>query len=352
MFAKENPNYLSLDKKWVCEIISIFSLIFSIFVFVVSLLKVKKTITNTLIMQIIFAEILDGINIILAVGIDAHGQFTFNNYPSRMGFCLTQIYLGVFSCLWNLFSSFFISLRIYDRMQNKSKIFKNKFMYEYTTTMSYGIPSVITFFLWASQVIMQSNTIETKTYEDNYVRENKSDFFRYMYCWVSGWNNNTLFIISGLLMAVNFYFSIIKNVFFIGKISREIKESEGEGKNALNKVKKIDTMKKSLISYPIVSLIVWIIYFILQILAGYIRDGGALAESMKTGAGAWFLIIVICIRQIVFTLVYFFSQGNLKKYSLYYLKFQCFKKKKSETISSINKVSTNRLLNDKEEENE
>ena len=68
------------------------------------------------------SELLDGINIALAIVIDSFGKFTFENYPKRMGFCITQIFLGVFSCLWNLFSSLFISIRIYDRMQNKNKI--------------------------------------------------------------------------------------------------------------------------------------------------------------------------------------------------------------------------------------
>ena len=116
MFAKEDKNYLSLDKKWFCEIVSILCLIFSSFVTFVSFRKIKMTITNVLIMQIIMSEILDGINIILAIVIDSYGDFTFENYPGRMGFCLTQIYLGVFSCLWNLCSSLFISIRIFDRM--------------------------------------------------------------------------------------------------------------------------------------------------------------------------------------------------------------------------------------------
>ena len=99
MFAKDDENYLSIDKKYVCEIISILSFFFSVFVTFVSLKKIKMTITNVLIMEIIMSEILDGVNIFLAIGIDSFGNFTFENYPKRMGFCLTQIYLGVFSCL-------------------------------------------------------------------------------------------------------------------------------------------------------------------------------------------------------------------------------------------------------------
>ena len=59
-------------------------------------------------------------------------------------------------------------------------------MYEYTTTMSYGIPCIISYILWTSQVITQSNTLKHKTYENFYPQDNqgtKSDYFRYMYCW-------------------------------------------------------------------------------------------------------------------------------------------------------------------------
>ena len=341
MFAKENENNLSLDKKFFCEIISFISLIFSGFVTFVSYKKIKMTITNVLIMQIIMAEILDGINIILAIFIDSYGEFTFENYPGRMGFCLTQIYLGVFSCLWNLFSSLFISLRIYDRMQNKNRIFRNKFMYQYATTMSYGIPSIITYILWTSQVLSQSKTLQNKTYNDYYVKENKSDFFRYMYCWVSQWNNNSLFILSFLLIAANFYFSIFKSAVFVRRISREIEETEGEdGRSKKNKIKKIKKIMCNLILYPIVSGVVWIIYFVLQILTGYISGANkidSIADSMKNGVGSWFIILIICIRQIIFTVVFFLTQGNLKKHA--YNMITCKKSKAGSSSSSTSKIT-------------
>ena len=343
MFAKENENNLSLDKKYFCEIISFISLLFSCFVTFVSIKKIKMTITNVLIMQIILAEILDGINIILAILIDSYGEFTFENYPGRMGFCLTQIYLGVFSCLWNLFSSLFISIRIYDRMQNKNRIFKNKFMYQYSTTMSYGIPSIITYILWSSQVLSQSKTLQNKTYDDYYVKENKSDFFRYMYCWVSQWNNNSLFILSFLLIAANFYFSIFKSAVFVRKISKEIEETQEEdGRSKKNQIKKIKKITTNLILYPIVSGIVWIIYFVLQILTGYISGANkidSIADSMKNGVGSWLIILIICIRQIIFTIVFFLTQGNLKKHA--YNMITC--KKSKENSSSI---SSSKIIND------
>ena len=356
MFAKSDDNYLSLDKKYFCEIFSIISFIFSAFILFVSYKKVKMTITNNLIMQIIMAEILDGINIFLAIAIDAYGEFTFENYASRMGFCLTQIYLGVFSCLWNLFSSLFISIRLYDRMQNKNKIFKNKFMYEYATTMSYGIPSIISYILWTSQVLFQSNTLQNKTYRDYYQSKSNTNFFRYMYCWVSGANNTVLFVISFLLIAANFYFSIFKSFFFIRKITKDIEEADEGGNTSQRRVKKIKNIMYSLIFYPLVSGFVWIIYFVLQILTGYINGKDkieSLAKSMKEGAGAWCIIIIIVIRQISFTLVFFLTQPNLKRHTWNYLTFKYCKKGKTESTSTTSdKKESNRLLDEKNEDND
>ena len=340
MFAKEDINYLSLDKKWFCEIVSILCLIFSSFVTFVSFRKIKMTITNVLIMQIIMSEILDGINIILAIVIDSYGDFTFENYPGRMGFCLTQIYLGVFSCLWNLCSSLFISIRIFDRMENKNKIFKKKFIYEYATTMSYGIPLIISYILWTWQVLNQSKTLEKKNYDNYYsTKIYNTNYFRYMYCWVTNDNNITLFVLSLLLIIANFYFSIVKSACFIIRISSEIGSKEGEGKNIQIKLKKIKKMMRNLILYPIVSGVVWIIYFILQMIANYDTDKDS---HMKHGFGAWLIILIICLRQIVFTLMFFATQGNLRKYAYYYISCKGCKKNKDKDKEDNNE--NNRLM--------
>lgn len=242
-------------------------------------------------------------------------------------------------------------------MQNKNKIFKNKFMYEYATTLSYGIPCIITYILWTSQALSQSKTLQNKTYDDYYVKENNSNFFRYMYCWVSSYNNIVLFVLSFLLIAANFYFSIFKSYFFIKRISREIEDNDTkeEGRNKENKVKKIKKVMYNLILYPIVSGIVWIIYFVLQILTGYIySDEGksGFAESMKKGAGAWCIILIICIRQIIFTLMFFLTQGNLKRHA--YNMICCKKNKRTTTINMLSETYTEnyRILNESNENND
>ena len=325
--SNDGVHNLTCDKKMFSEIISIISLFFSLFVIYISLKKVKMNITNKLILQIIISEVVDGVNIVLSLVFNYFGDYTFENYPNRMGICLTQIYLGIFSCLWNLFSSLFISLRIFDRMENKNRIFKNKFMFEYTTTMSYGIPCIISYILWTAQVINQSQILQSKKYEDFYPKEGiNSDFFRYMYCWVSGINNYILFGLCVILIGANFFFSIYKSAFFIKKVSNEIEEKEDNGRESIQaKKKKINQMMWSLILYPVVSGIIWLFYFILQIIAGNAKEG--LKESMRDGVGAWLLIILISFRQFIFTFLFFWTQGNLKKYA--YNCITCKKNKKT-----------------------
>ena len=355
MSDKDNENLLRNDKKYVSYVISIISLICSIFILFVSFKKIKMTITNILIMQIIMAEIVDGIDIILALVLDIFCDYTFEDYPFRMGLCLTQIYLGVFACLWNLFSSLFISIRLFDRLQNRNKIFKHKFIYDYATTLSYGIPSLITFILWSSQVLYQSNTLENNTYKRMYETKNNINYFRYIYCWVTRGNNIALFVICFLLIITNFFFSIIKSALFIRKISKDIEETEEGGKNVQNKLSKIKKMMCSLIIYPIISVVVWFIYFILQLLANYMNiqnSNEGIAYSMKHGAGAWVLTSIICIRQFIFTLVFFLTQGNLKKHSWNYLTCKYCKNERSEykSISEVSNDEPKQLLNQNEEE--
>lgn len=326
--SNDGVNNLSCEKKMFSEIISIISLFFSLFIIYISLKKVKMNITNKLILQIIISEVVDGVNIVLSLVFNSFGNYTFENYPKRMGICLTQIYLGMFSCLWNLFSSLFISLRIFDRMENKNRIFKNKFMFEYTTTMSYGIPCIISYILWTAQVINQSRILQEKKYRDFYPETSgiKNDFFRYMYCWVSGINNYILFSLCVILIGANFYLSIFKSVCFIKKVSNEIEEKEDNGRESIQaKKKKINQMMWSLVLYPVVSGIIWIFYFILQIISGNAED--SLKDSMRKGVGAWLLIILISFRQFIFTFLFFWTQGNLKKYA--YIIITCKKNKKT-----------------------
>ena len=140
-----------------------------------------------------------------------------------------------------------------------------------------------------------------------------------------------LFCLCIILIAANFYFSIFKSVIFIKKVSDEIEEKEDSGRKSIqNKMKKINQMMWSLILYPVVSGIIWLFYFIFQIWAGYGNEPNAsdkLKNFIRNGIGSWILIIIISFRQFIFTLLFFLTQGSLKKYAYNYITCKNAKKK-------------------------
>ena len=120
----------------------------------------------------------------------------------------TNLFRGIF--LFMEFIFFFLSLKFNDMITGTNKIFNKKFMVNYSTTMSYAIPFILTFFIWASQVINQSSDLRNKTYEDIYPdkKENNNMIpFRYMYCWVNRWNSFILYAICFILIVAILYFS-------------------------------------------------------------------------------------------------------------------------------------------------
>ena len=332
-----NPdNDLKCGIKLLSEILTLISLFFSFFTVFISLKQLKMNITNILIIHIIISEILDGINILGSMIYDIMGPQTFEKYRSRMTICFTQIFLGVFSSLWTLFSCFFISLRIFDKMQNKNKIFKTKFMAKYTTTMSYAIPIIITYILWAIQITDQSNIIDNKDYKDYYPDiVGRNVFFRHMYCWVTNSRNYILFFIVLILIILNLYFSIIKSVLFIKKISNEMKDDEEDEDNKDNiqeKIKKMNRMMCSLIIYPVASAILWVFFYVIQYYFG-------LKDINKNGSIALIYCVVISIRQLIYTSVFFWTQSNLWKYALGLL--TCKKTNRNTQNNSIGSITSN-----------
>ena len=159
MFCDQNEEdkdvTLKCSNKMISEIFSILSIIFSSLVIYITAKKTKMNIINKLIL-----EILDGINILLVIFDDAQGNSKFENYNKKKYICFTQIYISLFTCLWTLSASFFISLRIYDIMIKKGRIFKNKFLEKYVLFFSVIIPAFISYFFWLGQVISQANKIK------------------------------------------------------------------------------------------------------------------------------------------------------------------------------------------------
>ena len=323
MFCNDNflveKNDLLCSKRLLSEILSLISLSFSIFTVFVSFKKLKMNITNILIIHIIISEILDSINVLTAIFFDIIGRQTFENYRTRMNICFFQIFIGVFTCLWTLFSCFFISLRIYDRMQNKNRIFRTKFMANFTTVMSYAIPLIMTYILWAIQITNQANKISENDLNSYYPDKEKSnDYFRHMYCWVTGSVNWSLFFITIILIILNLYFSIVKSALFIKKVSNEMIDTEEDIRESIQvKIRKMNRMMYSLIIYPITSAILWVSFFVIQFLFNLKPDEKDGKDgSFKNGPLAWIYCSIISLRQFIYTSVFFWTQSSLRKYTL------------------------------------
>lgn len=305
-YIKE-PYDLSCGKRWVPEIISLISIFFSLFVLVVTIKKVKLSLLNKLILQIIASEIIDGLNILLCAISDAQGKPLFENYTNRRYICFSQIYLGLFTCLWTLTASLFISLRMYDIMIKRNKDFQH-FLRKNATTLSILIPAIISYVIWIIQVQKQSAKPLLMSEKDFYNPQGiKREHFKYMYCWVDKTLN---FIILGIvlfLIIMNIYFSIIRGSNYLSNISNGYKEKENGGRASIKKqIETIDHVKYTLWIYPIASCVIWGIFFIFQVICDEI-------EVNIDGPLAWVHILLISVRQPIYTFMFCYTQRKIKE---------------------------------------
>ena len=323
----EEEYHLSCSIKLMNEIVTIFSIIITIIIIYVSARKIKMNVINKLILQILFSELVEGVNVILVVIDDMIGESKFENYINRQYVCYTQIFLSIFTCLWTLSSSFFISLRMYDIMVQKNRIFKTKIMENYTSLFSVFIPALISFIIWVIQVLSQvqyMNSIDV----DQFYAQRQHLHFRYMFCWVEKGLNIFLFVFILILIGANIYFSIIKGSTFLGKIRGELKERVENDESSIAK-KKLEDMShiyRTLWIYPLSCAVIWIIYFIFEFcfIIGNIHNGFAV----------WVFGLLISTKQVAYVIIFLITQKEMRNHV-----FQCILckgRKKLVNISSDN----------------
>ena len=156
MFCKEHKDAsIPCSMKWIYEIISFISLLCSIFVVVVTIKKIKMNIMNILIIEIIISEMVEEVNILLGIISDGIGKLNFENYSYRMHICYPQLFLSIFSCLWTLTASFFISIKLYDIILNENRIFRgNNFLNKNIKLISISIPLIITYIYYGLLILL------------------------------------------------------------------------------------------------------------------------------------------------------------------------------------------------------
>jgi hypothetical protein len=212
---ENNFSQMSCEESMLQEILAMISLVFSLFVITISVKKLKKNLMNILIIQILISEMIDEINIILNIFTDVQGPVSFENYHGRMVFCYSQIFIAVFSCLWTLTASFFISFKLYDIIMNKNKIYSDgSFMSKYTPLISIICPGIVSYIIWFIQILAQSGQFDfEKTYEKS--KRAPPKHFRMGFCWVYTGLSVVVFVIAIILIFGSFYFSLYKGFCFI-----------------------------------------------------------------------------------------------------------------------------------------
>ena len=339
MFCKEKGDDSTLPCKvrLVSEIISIISIIFSSFIIHITRTRTKMNIINKLIIQILISELIDGIDILLVIVDDALGDKTFENYFIRRGVCWSQIFLSLFVCLWTLTSSFFISFRLYDITVKKGAIFR-KPIFQKINILSIGVPMFVTFWFWYGQTIYQSKGYDNLPYERYYLQKRIHDHFRHMHCWYEKSVNYALFGIVILIIAAAVFFSV-KGIIVMKDIHSKLNDEMEVGRtNTVDKRKSnVQYIINTLWIYPITSGILWILFFILQIC----YDNG-----VKTKATSYVYCIVISVRQLIYALVFLFTQRDIKQKSIQCLTCKSRKKRKSIIITNVSEEGSLKDVNE------
>ena len=328
---------MTCGEKWVSEIFAFLSLICSIFIIVITFIKIKMNLMYILILQILISEIIDELNVLSGILVDAKGKPNFENYNDRMMICFTQIYFAVFTCLWTLTASLFISLKLYDIIVYKNKIFKEgSFMSKYTSLISISAPMILSYFIWAIQVSLQNKTLNVDNYYMTNIKRLEKGYqnVRMIFCWVKQELSIFLFIVCFALIVLNLYFSLFKGYFFVKKTKEDLIENNDESRPSVQRqIKNITKIQNTLFLYPVISCAIWLLFFVLIL---FFR---IFSNYKSQSVFSWIFCIFISIRQIIYTLVYFLTQEKLKEYAILVLTFKTCKKKRIQNINNLNKES-------------
>ena len=341
----EMPCYL----KGIYEGFSFISLLCSIFVIYATVKKIKMNLTNILIIQIIISEMLDEINILLGIIADSSGKLHFENYEQRSYVCYTQIFLSVFSCLWTLTASLFISLKLYDLIVNKSRIFRGKkFLNRNATFISVCVPLFISYLFYATHFILERNKNKINDIYENKIEKNKQRI-KLVFCWINQETTIALSCIVALLIIANIYFSLIKGYCYLRKIKSNLLQEEEEieiNKPANKQIKFLDEIQWILFLYPVISCVIWIAFFLFMFLYGL-----RYFEKRHDGVSVFFCIFM-SIRQIIYTFLYFWSQKKLREFSILF--FCCKTCKKEKIRGNINPINISEVspINNASEKND
>lgn len=341
--SKKSFNSLNCNQKGLAESIAFISLICSLFVVIVTKIKLKPALFNYFIIQIIVSEIFDELNILSGILMDQVQYKNFENYDYRMSICFSQIYIGLFTCLWTLTASFFLSLKLYDTIFYRKKIFSNNFLQKYSNIFSILFPAIISYIFWAIQVTNQSLDIGDRSgYYSKTKKTNTYLHFRHIYCFIEDILLHLLFSIVLLLIIANSFLSF-KSWKKVSDAKKAFISINDESRESIKQnLKKMNEIQNSLFLYPILANILWISFFILNYFFDAMNDN---RDNYWFQFFSWVYSALISLRQLSYTLLYFFTNGYLKEYFLQIITCKTCKKNKNNNI----KISKFNISNDPKE---
>lgn len=261
--------------------------------------QMKKNLTNNFIFHITISEMINNLTILSSIWQELIGPKD-GKYEERMRICYSQIFSGLFSNLFTLFSSLLISYRIYDLLIYNSKIFKQEKNVKTAKFISFYFSFIVAFLVWIIQM----------AYFQNY-SSSANKYFRVLACW--GDDNLDFFVLSlfVLFLLVTSYLSI-KSYCYVGKFTKSIGEvgtnSSEEETKAQSQIEKAKAVQRRLIIYPITTIILYFFIIAHRIIARMAKN-----NSLMTCLTFILYTIPTCLRGVIFIIVYSGAQEPFRK---------------------------------------
>ena len=281
---------------WSSGIISAISFFASLIVIKVFYLKrLQNSLTNQFVMQLIISEMINNLNHVSPIINYFVGRKEVKYYERRR-VCFTQIYAGLFTNFYTLFSSFLISFRIYDLLVNNSMTFRKPKNVTRAKVFSFYICALISYIIWFLQIeIFQ-----------NYTGSGK--YFRVLTCWVDfELDCASLGIFAIFIILTCIY--CIKSRSFVQSYQKRLYEeddltiNDSTSEQSLKEIQKIKVVQKRLVLYPIVTTILFsliIVYRILSYLRGESKTVAIVCLALYS--------LTSVLRGIIFIIIYFGTQ--------------------------------------------
>ena len=341
-----------MDIKTIVKIIEIITLVISIISFLLSILMIitiyksqslKSNITNQLVIMLTVSEIINNLTQIASSFNDAIGTRE-KKYAERMRICYSQVYSNLFSHFFTIFSSFLISVRLYDLLIHNGTWFHS----HRNVKIAKFLNVYISLFLSLIFFILHMQFMQKKEV---------NRYYKFNSCWVGGFVEYTVTGIFAVFLMLNFWLCIrccmvVKNFSLeITKNDSNLHSSSGPNKNV--KANKLKQVQNRLIIYPLVTtitfLLICVVRPIINLAGRYDKN-----RNKKTVLVCYIIFSFgNAVRGFIFSIVYLLIESTFRKEFLNL--FKC-KKLIDVTEKDINTVNLNTfqgsIIDNAEEEGE